>query len=221
MKKWILFCLCPLVAALGWLSFSIGGQELNLPLSVQLSELRLTEPSRLAFDVGANHNSTAVARTVEYKVAGYSECRQRRLEVIANSKSADQPTDCSDFLRRALEQAPSDGRLWLEYARELMRDGGIGPTALAALRRSFLLSPHEGWIVNARVAFVLPIWTGLPSDIRETARSEIEERLSQYSFVAMLARSYLQNPLARKAISEVLQDATPSVQRQFLDRLKQ
>ena len=224
-KKLVLSCLYPLVVVLGWLSFSIGAQEFELPLAVQFDELRLFDPSRLVFTIGAGDADKpgAAASSVEYEIAGYSDCRRRRLEVIANLKSAAsaQPMNCSGFLLRALEQAPSDGWLWLEYAKELARNDGFEPNAIAALKRSFLLSPREGWIINARTTFVLPIWFGLPRDVRESARSEIDEMLSNYSFVAMLARIYVQSPLARKAISEVLQGTTPNIQRQFINKVQQ
>lgn len=224
-KKWILSCLYPLVVLLGWQSFSIGEQEFKLPLALQLDELRLLEPSRLVFTIGAGDADKpgVDASSIEHEIAGYSDCRRRRLEVIANLQSAapTQPMNCSSFLVRALEQAPSDGRLWLEYSRELVRENGFEPKAIAALRRSFLLAPREGWIINARTAFVLPIWVGLPSDVREIARGEIEEMLLKYSFVAMLAGIYVQNPLARKAISQVFQGATSETQHQFLSKVDQ
>ncbi len=224
-KKWILFCLYPLVVGLGWLAFSIGEQELELPLAMQLDELRLLEPSRLVFTIGARDadKPSAAASTIEHEIARYSDCRRRRLDVIANFQSATpvQPLDCASFLMRALEQAPSDGRLWLEYSRELARNNGVEPKAIAALKHSFLLSPREGWIIDARIAFVLPIWGGLPNDVRVIARNEIEGMLFKYSYVTTLARIYVQAPLARKAISEVLQGTTPNIQHQFLSKVTQ
>lgn len=227
LKKNVLYALVPVVAVMGWLVYTVGQWEVFMPASVQFDELRLPDPLRppLALtnislpDVRSSRSFVPL----DTLMSGYAGCRRSGQsnpgKEIIGAKTG--RVTCEPWLRLTLEDSPGSGSLWLELAVELTRNNGIHDEAIAALRRSFELAPREDWIVFARTVFLLPIWDGLPQDIRATASAEILALLTEDRFVRRLALIYARTPSTRKALGEIMPLAVPDSQHLFLKLVNQ
>jgi hypothetical protein len=201
-KKVVIISLVPVIVGLLWLGFSNGIAELSLPYAAQIDELRLTDPDRVKAEVP---NASSVSPDLpEAQLINILACRDKAGE------------NCSSLVLDMLHDDPANGRLWLEYARLLAQENGLNESAIFALRKSYQLSPREGWIANTRTKFSLSVWLELPADVKELASQEILSAMENYQFIGFLADIYLANPISRNALKEVVEKATPEHQKSFL-----
>jgi hypothetical protein len=119
-------------------------------------------------------------------------------------------------LANLLETRPADGRLWLEYSRELTQENGFDGAASEALLRSFKYSAHEAWIVRVRTRFTLAIWKVLSPELQVLTQNEILKYSDNYQFLEFLAEFYTTHPLAKGALTSIMKNAPTKTQRDFL-----
>jgi hypothetical protein len=206
-KKFIVIALLPVAAGLFWLGVSFGLEEVSLPYVRQIDELRLTDPDQIKLQIP--DDASVSANLSEGQLLEVQTCR------------LDGEQFCSALILGVLRNDPANGRLWLEYARQLAQEKGLNEEAVSALRKSYQLSAHEGWITQIRTKFALSVWLELPADVKDLASEEIRSTMTDYEFIKFLADVYVTNPIARNALKEVVQKATPEGQKSFLGLVAQ
>jgi hypothetical protein len=206
-KKFIVIALLPVAAGLFWLGVSFGLEEVSLPYVRQIDELRLTDPDQIKLEIP--DDAGVSANLSEGQLLEVQTCR------------LDGEQFCSALILGVLRNDPANGRLWLEYARQLAQEKGLNEEAVSALRKSYQLSAREGWITQIRTKFALSVWLELPADVKDLASEEIRSTMTDYEFIKFLADVYVTNPIARNALKQVMQKATPEGQNSFLGLVAQ
>ena len=152
----------------------------------------------------------------------YAVCKETDAASALSSELVPDVTtlNCGQFLQKALLKTPSDGRLWLEIARNLSQNNGETSEIIRALKLSYQFAPREQWIAIIRTGFAISIWAALPDDVQQLTRNELKELLPNYSYRQGLAKIYTKKPFSRKTISLLMLDQSNEVQKQFLGALR-
>ena len=194
--------LCLSISGMGIAAFVVK-QEMGLPYKVATEELRLLNFENLREE--QVKGQTGWWQTPETAAAEYLSCASD------GSKNG-----CANILRDLIAVRPADGRLWLEYAKALVLEGDTDITAMQALAQSYETAPREGWIIGRRISFVVPIWNGLPDELKTVASKEIVDRLNENDIQGLLVQKYVNNPFTRKTIVEILSRASPQQKKWFV-----
>jgi hypothetical protein len=186
------------------LSVYVGQRELTLPFLVFTDELRLLDVTTLGELNDQTDNSWLPS--ADKKIMQYTLCLNSQAE-----------KNCASLIRAVLNQKPADGGLWLEYAKTLAREGGTdGITAFQALQQSYNFAPRSKWVAVPRVLFELSIWRTLPEAVKAQTKIEAKGMFDNPDFLRSLAEKYSTNLLARRAIEEIMSDASPQQKLRFL-----
>jgi hypothetical protein len=206
-KKVVIISLIPITAGLFWQGLLFCLDEVSLPYVRQVDELRLTDPDRVRLEIP---NGAGISENLpEARLLKMQTCREQGEQ------------NCSILVLEMLYNEPANGRLWLEYARQLAQENGLNDDAISALRKSYQLSAREGWIAPTRSKFALSVWLELPTDVKDLASLEILSAMEDKEFVRFLADVYVANPISRTALKQVMQKATPERQKSFLGLVAQ
>jgi len=199
-------------AALGCcvLSIIVELNEIALPYDIQMDELRLLD-AEVYDDLNVNPQTFTVD-SAENALADLVQCRKKLDETSTDG--------CLTFAQTALQKAPTDGALWVEYARELAASGADGQAIGHALLRSHAVSHNEMWVINKRISLALSVWPALEDDAKSTIAAETIENLSDNEFMTLLADTYVQRPLIRQTLTDVMTKATAQQQNRFLQLVK-
>jgi hypothetical protein len=106
---------------------------------------------------------------------------------------------CLSAVDDALRAAPSSGELWLYKAQMLAASGEFGPALFAALRNSYRMAPHEGWIATPRVIFGLRVYPLLPEDVKSDVQADLVQIIGDGRLSHIVARAYAEDPSLRDA----------------------
>jgi hypothetical protein len=199
-------------AALGCmvLSVIVEMNEISLPHEIQMNELRLLDIETYA-NLKVNPEVFTL-NSAEQALAELVQCR--------NKPIVDDAQNCMSFVKAALHRAPIDGALWVEYARELAATGASGDEIGKALVRSHETSHHEAWVISKRMSLALSVWPVLNVDAKTILAAEAISNLKNNTFMLFLADTYVQRPMSRSTLTELMTKATAQQQNRFLQLVK-
>lgn len=112
---------------------------------------------------------SSVAKLAVIQLRGAERVLPRESGQQAQSRLSEQARLVEDALRNT----PGDGFLWLTLFWVSDRNGATANDKWRFLRRSYELSPNEGWIGLKRNPIVLDSFATLPDDIAENAMQEL------------------------------------------------
>ena len=111
-----------------------------------------------------------------------------RLRIFERTEfaSAQERTDAESKLmisiRSSLSCLPADAFLWLADYFVGVNEKGVEPEFLNALRQSYRVGPHEGWVAIKRNRVAFAAFSNLPSDLREAAMNEFVDMVHDSHF---------------------------------------
>jgi hypothetical protein len=119
---------------------------------------------------------------------GAAIIRLRIFERLKDSqeRSAEQPK-VAEVIRNSLSCAPADAFLWLALYSVAVSERGLNSESLNALRESYRVGPHEGWIAVKRSRAVIASFRELRSDLQEAAIKEFTELVHDDAFYGAAA----------------------------------
>ncbi|WP_420103487.1 hypothetical protein [Bosea sp. (in: a-proteobacteria)] len=120
-----------------------------------------------------------------------------RLHLAGGRVSDEALSGLRDAARMRLRCSPTDALAWLALYVVAIRQEGLGPSALAALRAAYRNGPHEAWLQMLRLPAVLTAWNGLPQDLRDAARTDFADLL-QAGLDGAVAGVIVRAPAARR-----------------------
>ena len=129
---------------------------------------------------------------------GYSECTRKKLQAQAVGNDAaviQAKLDCLHILKIAVENAPTDGKLWFEIARHTADLAGVTSNVVRALENSYRTAPREGWIARHRLQFALHNWKDLPEATKDKA---IRDALNPWDQLDLGIKLYVEQSAADK-----------------------
>ncbi len=128
-------------------------------------------------------------------------------------------TALDDAIELALTATPGDSFLWLErFWLDNMRKGLL-PEHFEALRASYRLGPHEGWIALKRNRIAMATLAALPEDLRQLAFGEFVD-LVRWGFIGQTAAIAAQlDRQTRSALFRRLQDVKLAQRRPFAQEI--
>ena len=114
--------------------------------------------------------------------------RLRIFERLKDSqeRSREQPK-VAEVIRNSLSCAPADAFLWLALYSLGVNELGRDPEVFNALRLSYRVGPHEGWIAIKRSRIAFASFRELPVDLREAAINEFSELVQDSAFYGAAA----------------------------------
>jgi hypothetical protein len=210
-KKIVIASLAIVCAVMAFLALRIGTLESSLPIETQLDETRLLEPNSI--DPDQESSKISFVETGEGQLLDYVKCQ-------ANSTGESQ-LPCLNIIANMLKVDPSNGRLWLEKSKLMAAENGMDDQAIFALKKSIEYSRREGWLSLERAHFALSVWIALPADLQDVMITNLLSIIKDDpTQLADIAELYIANPLTRKGITAVIENAPVDVKRSFLNKLQ-
>ena len=154
----------------------IAGDEFkNETLSQQLPAIEKIESSGLCRPVAVR--SAAIIRLRLFERTNFVDAQERSGE----------QSRLLQVIRNSLSCAPADGFLWLALYFIGPNERGLESESINALRQSYRVAPHEGWIALKRSRVAFAEFNQLPPDLGDAAINEFVDMLHDSHFYDLAA----------------------------------
>jgi hypothetical protein len=149
----------------------IAGHEFkNETLSRQLPAIEKIASSGLCRPAAVR--SAAIIRLRLFERTSFASAQERSSEQV----------ELIQAIRNSLSCAPADGFLWLAMYFIGVNEKGLDSESINALRQSYRVAPHEGWIALKRSRVAFAGFNQLPPDLGEAAINEFVDMLHDGHF---------------------------------------
>jgi hypothetical protein len=110
-------------------------------------------------------------------------------------------------ITEAIAENPMAGRLWLAYARQVLRSGYAIDDVLGALRMSQIVERRRAATMLERALIVVGAWERMPDDVRQASISELaalRRNLGERERAAVAQVAATKSPEVRAEIGRML-----------------
>jgi hypothetical protein len=139
--------------------------------------------------------------------AGIEVCRQEYAAGVASPGSVGSAAvldRCVAFAEAFAAAAPADPWVWLQVARTRLDRDGPGPSALAALRRSWRAGPADGSVLPQRAATALRLRNQLDATDRAAFDHDVAETVRLRGDLVAIARLAVVGPSSLGLVREAM-----------------
>jgi hypothetical protein len=182
----------------------VGGVQL-VGFAVDVSQVVSLQTSGRGIDARAT-SAAIVARMSGWRTTPGVGAKARELLAVdprITKRAARQLLDITD----AIAENPTAGRLWLAYARQVLRSGYKVEDALAALRMSLVVERLRAATMLERARIVVGAWERIPDDVRQDSISELaalRRNLGERERASMAQVAATKSPEVRAEIGRML-----------------
>jgi hypothetical protein len=142
---------------------------------------------------GGTYPAYEIRHALDESDTGHETCGGRRFHSMAiaslalyewyNREKLPQTTAMRAQAKRrvfaSLNCDASDAFLWLALFRMETSSGEVSPSAIAFLRQSYALGPHEGWVMNQRSKVASAVLPLLPAELKAKVGHDVATLIEQ------------------------------------------